>query len=85
MENFLLKLDMAQRELGKDPQNFVPLKYAMGDDEPYPISNIIIGGVFILGLIRLYRTMHGKGGSSSGSSGSKGGGGFGGGGMSNMF
>lgn len=37
VENFLLKLDMAQRELGKDPANFVPLKYAMGDGEPYPI------------------------------------------------
>jgi AFG3 family protein len=60
----------------------------MGDDEPYPISNILIGGVFLLGMLRLYRTMHGKGSGGSKGSGSKGGmggGGFGGGGMGNLM
>jgi len=28
VENFLYKLDLAQREMGKVPQEFVPVKYA---------------------------------------------------------
>jgi len=28
VENFLYKLDMAQREMGKSPHEFVPVKYA---------------------------------------------------------
>lgn len=28
VENFLYKLDLAQREMGKSPQEFVPVKYA---------------------------------------------------------
>ena len=28
VENFLYKLDLAQREMGKSPNEFVPVKYA---------------------------------------------------------
>ena len=63
VENFLLKLDMAQREMGKDPANFVPLKYGMADqDEQASTANLLLGGIFLLGLVKLYRSMHGKSG-----------------------
>lgn len=90
VENFLMKLDMAQREMGKDPSQFVPIKYGPGvDGEQFPIINLLIGSVFILMLARLYKQTHGKGkGGSSGKSGSsKGGGmgGMGGGGMNDLM
>lgn len=83
----MYKLDLAQREMGKPPQQFVPVKFAnepAGGNQNF-LMNYLIGAAFLALLVQLYRTMHGKGGSSSGSSGSKGSGGFGGGGMSNMF
>ena len=33
VENFLMKLDMAQREMGKDPATFVPIKYGAGFEQ----------------------------------------------------
>ena len=33
VENFLYKLDLAQREMGKIPNNFVPVKYANDHNE----------------------------------------------------
>ena len=88
VENFLLKLDMAQREMGKDPGNFVPLKYAMSEnEEQYPILNIQIGALFVFGLVKLYRSMHGKssGPTSKGSQGGSNRFGGGGGGMSDFL
>ena len=77
---------MAQRELGKDPSNFVPLKYAMSEEaDQWNPTNIMIGGVFILGLVKLYRNMHGKSGGTGSSKSSKGGSRFGGGGMSDFL
>lgn len=86
VENFLYKLDLAQREMGTNSQNFVPVKFAsqpVGGNENF-MMNYLIGAAFLALLVQLYRTMHGKGGSGSSSSGSKGGG-LGGGGMGNMF
>lgn len=86
VENFLYKLDLAQREMGTMPQQFVPVKFAnqpTGGNENF-MMNYLIGAAFLALLVQLYRTMHGKGGSGSSSSGSKGGG-LGGGGMGNMF
>lgn len=61
VENFLMKLDMAQREMGKDPSQFVPIKYGPGmDGESFPIVNFLIGSLFVLLLIRLYKSTHGK-------------------------
>ena len=76
-----MKLDMAQREMGKDPAQFVPIKYGAGfENEQLPIINIAIGSLFVLMLIRLYKQYHGKGGKGgSGKSGSSGRGGMGGG------
>lgn len=82
VENFLYKLDLAQREMGRSPENFVPVKYGPAEDENenaalsfgLKISFVMLG-------ILLYRSMHGRGGGNAGSSAKKGGsGGFGGGG-----
>lgn len=86
VENFLYKLDLAQREMGTLPQQFVPVKFT---NEPYgvdgnPLFRYMVGAAFVALCFQVYRTVHGKGGSNK-SSGSKGGSGFGGGGMGNMF
>ena len=33
VENFLAKLDLAQREMGKMPNDFVPVRYASSTDD----------------------------------------------------
>ena len=86
VENFLYKLDLAQREMGKSPNDFVPVKYAndatQGENKTL---NYLIGASFLLLLVQLYRSKHNAGGKSSGSS-SKPGGGMGrGGGMNDMM
>jgi hypothetical protein len=86
VENFLYKLDLAQREMGKSPQEFVPVKYAnTSETGSNQTMNYLIGAAFVLMLVQLYRSMHGKG--SSGQGGSSGGKGPGGGrgGMNDMF
>ena len=61
VENFLLKLDMAQREMGKDPSTFVPVKYGSASEmEGVPPINIFFGALFVFLMYRLYKTMHGK-------------------------
>ena len=66
--------------MGKDPSQFVPIKYGPGmDNEQFPIVNFAIGSLFLLMLVRLYRQTHGKGKGGSGTKGaSKGGSGMGG-------
>ena len=52
VENFLYKLDLAQRDMGKSPQQFVPVKYAnTADDGSNPAVMYIIGGAFLLLLV----------------------------------
>ena len=43
VDNFLAKIDLIQREMGKAPQDFVPLKYANENDESN--SNLIYYGI----------------------------------------
>ncbi len=59
----MYKLDLAQREMGKVPNEFVPVKYANEHQKMQnnTFVNTMVGGVFALFLIQLYRTMHGKG------------------------
>lgn len=89
VENFLYKLDQAQREMGKDPNSFVPVKYGSAEgDEKSPVLNLAIGASFAALMVLIYRSMHGKGTGSSGSAtkgGSSGSGGFGQGGMGGMM
>ena len=59
VENFLYKLDLAQREMGKSPQEFVPVKYANdGSQVNNAALNWIVGAGFLLLLLQLYRTKH---------------------------
>ena len=61
--------------MGKDPSQFVPIKYGVGlDGETFPIINILIGSLFVMMLLRLYKQYHGKGKGGSAKPGSKGGG-----------
>lgn len=70
VENFLAKLDLAQREMGKMPNDFVPVRYASSTEgEGSPIMNFAIGGLFLLLLLQIYRSMHGKGPGSGGQTG----------------
>ena len=73
--------------MGKDPSQFVPIKYGSGmDGETFPVINLLIGSLFILMLARLYRTTHGKGKTGSGKSTSSKGSGMGGmGGMGDLM
>lgn len=98
VENFLYKLDLAQREMGKVPNEFVPVKYAneASLQQNNAMMNFMIGGVFLALMLQIYRSMHGKGGSGpkgtgkgvgKGSEGGSGGpfGGRGGGGFGDVF
>lgn len=75
--------------MGKIPQEFVPVKYANSSEQDNSqLINYAIGAGFVLLMIQLYRSMHGKGGTGAGKTSSKGpGGGLGGrgGGMNDMF
>ena len=47
VENFLLKLDAVQREMGKSPQDFAPVKYANAAEEDKGAAlNWAIGAAF---------------------------------------
>lgn len=63
VENFLYKLDLAQREMGKVPNQFVPVKYASSEDknnQSNAMMNFMVGGLFIALMFQIYRSMHGK-------------------------
>jgi len=73
VENFLYKLDLVQREMGKVPNDFVPVKYASessGDNNV--MLQFLIAGMLGLTLLQVYRTFKGrqppKGGASKGGS-----------------
>lgn len=88
VENFLYKLDLAQREMGRSTENFVPVKYGPAvDGEQNAVLSFAIKASFIMLGILLYKSMHGRGGGSGANSAKKGGsGGFGGGGgMSDLM
>ena len=77
VENFLYKLDLAQREMGKVPNEFVPVKYAneASMQTNNAAMNFMIGGLFLALMLQIYRSMHGKGsgkGTGKGASGKSG-------------
>jgi AFG3 family protein len=94
VENFLYKLDLAQREMGKVPNEFVPVKYAneASMQQSSGAMNLMIGGLFLALMLQIYRSMHGKGGAkgtgkgaAGKSSGDQGGAGKGAGGFGDIF
>jgi hypothetical protein len=48
-ESFLAKLDMVQREMGRQPNEFIPVKYTNQSEEGMGnfMMNMLIGGLFI--------------------------------------
>jgi AFG3 family protein len=87
VENFLYKLDLAQREMGKDVNNFVPVKYGPSLEGQTDTFNTAFAFMFFgTMLYMLYKSTHGrptkgvKGKVDKGSSGP-----FGGGGMQEMM
>lgn len=52
IENFLFKLDQAQRELGRSVNEFVSVKYASSaDNDSNQTLNYLIGASFVLMLV----------------------------------
>lgn len=53
--------------MGKTPNDFVPVKYASESSQAQgnPMLNFMVGGLFLLLLFQLYRSMHGKGSGSA--------------------
>ena len=49
-ENFLAKLDMVQREMGKQPNEFIPVKYSNQSEDAFGniMINLMVGGLFLL-------------------------------------
>ena len=56
--------------MGRDPSQFVPIKYGSDGESAFPMTNFLVGSLFVLLCLRLWNTSHGKGkgGKSSGSS-----------------
>lgn len=84
-------MDLAQREMGRSQDAFVPVKYGPpvdGNDNAF-MSFAAKAGFLMVGIL-IYKSMHGKGGGAAGNAKKKGGsGGFGGsgggGGLSDMM
>ena len=89
VDNFLAKIDLIQREMGKTPQEFVPLKYSNESEQSSSnlFLNFLIAGLFGLFMYQIWKGRNPKGGAggSKKASGSKGSGFMGGGGLGSMM
>ena len=49
-ESFLAKLDMVQREMGRSPSEFIPVKYTNQSEEGMGtfMLNMLVGSLFVL-------------------------------------
>ena len=56
-ENFLAKLDMVQREMGKQPNEFIPVKYSNQSEDAFGniMINLMVGGLFLLFFYQIYK------------------------------
>jgi hypothetical protein len=74
-ENFLAKLDMVQREMGRQPNEFIPVKYSNQSEDSMSnvLLNVMVGSLFLLFFYQIYKNRKGGLGSggSSGASGKK--------------
>lgn len=95
-EQFLAKLDLVQREMGKATHDYIPVKFTSQEQEVAgnTFVNIAVSALFIALFYQIFKNRNGKGidtGRKTGKSGSKpeegkkGSGLFGGGGMNDMF
>ena len=89
VDNFLAKIDLIQRDMGKTPQEFVPLKYSNESEQSSSnlFLNFIIAGLFGLFMWQIWKGRNPKSGTGGAkkSSGSKGSGFMGGGGFGSMM
>lgn len=92
IDSFLQKLDLVQREMGKQPHEFIPVKVTNDGDKDLKsnLMNLAIGAMFIGFFYQVYKGRNGNKPSTGKKSGKptddkKGGGMFGGGGMNDMF
>lgn len=58
VEGFLYKLDQTQREMGKDPASFVPVKYGTGLDEVEAKYKFILVGLTAALLFLIIKNQH---------------------------
>ena len=68
-ESFLAKLDMVQREMGRNPAEFIPVKYTNQSEESTGtfMMNMLIGSLFVLFFYQIYKA--GRGGKGLGGKG----------------
>jgi len=73
VDNFLAKIDLIQREMGKTPQEFIPLKYSNESDQVNTnlVVNLLVGGLFGLFLYQVIKGRNNKGSTGSKKSASK--------------
>ena len=95
-EQFLAKLDLVQREMGKATHDYIPVKFTSQEQENQgnSFANLFLGALFIMMFYQIYKGRKGNNidtGRKAGKSGSKqedskkGSSFFGGGGMNDMF
>jgi hypothetical protein len=65
-ESFLAKLDMVQREMGRNPAEFIPVKYTNQSEESAGtfMMNMLIGILFVSFFYQIYKA--GRGGKGMG-------------------
>ena len=63
VDNFLAKIDLIQREMGKTPQEFIPLKYSNESDQVSSnlALNMIIASMFGLFMWQIFKSRKGSG------------------------
>ena len=57
-ESFLSKLDLVQREMGRQPHEFVPVKYTNQSEEQVTnvMFKILVGGLFLMFFYQIYKS-----------------------------
>ena len=72
-ESFLAKLDQIQRQMGKQPAQFIPVKYVNDQEKGPNIFMILMGGLVLLAGYQIYKGVYpggtgGKGAKGAGKS-----------------
>ncbi len=72
-ETFLAKLDMIQREMGRNPSEFIPVKYTNQSEEEMGtfLMNMLVGSLFVVFLYQIYKSGR-AGGAAKGGKGASG-------------
>lgn len=70
-ESFLAKLDLVQREMGRSPQEFIPVKYTNQSEEGMGnfMMNMLVGSLFVLFFYQIYKSGRGGGAKPTGKGG----------------